>query len=258
MFLPPDDSSLGSKSEKKKKSSGSSGIKFGSKTIVVSQDDGDGNWLVSYADMMTLLFGFFVILSSMSTPNSEKIEKLKQATSESMGGTYQKPFEELSKGVKAVLSEINLEKEVSVVETEEGVTITSKGTLFFDSGSAALKPQAETLLGRLTDVLAKQAQGFRVIVEGHTDDTPMRSNFFPSNWELSSARAGTVVRLLESKGFPGENLRALGLSDKEPLLPNRTPSGVAIPANQAENRRIVIRLQKHFVKNSIAKESKSP
>lgn len=216
------------------------------KTIVVSNDDGEGNWLVSYADMMTLLFGFFVILSSMSTPNAEKIEQLKQATSESMGGTYQKPFSQLTNTVQSLLKDIGLQNEVSVAQTEEGVTITSKGTLFFDSGAADLLPPAEAMLNRLTEVLAKQAKDFRIIVEGHTDDSPIRSKFFPSNWELSSARAGTVVRLLESKGLPGANLRPVGLADKEPLVPNRNKDGLPIAENQAENRRIVIRLQRNF------------
>lgn len=211
--------------------------------------DDDSNWLVSYADMMTLLFGFFVILSAMSTPDSKKYEQLKQATSEAMGGTYQKPFEELSDSVKDVLKKIALENEVSVTETDEGVTITSKGTLFFDSGSSELTPTAHSLVSNLTAVIAKNAKGFRIVVEGHTDDVPMKSIYFPSNWELSSARAGTVVRLLESNGIPRADLRPVGLGDTEPVVPNRTPSGEPIPENQAENRRIVIKLQKILVKN---------
>ena len=222
----------------------------GRKTVAVSHDDGEGNWLVSYADMMTLLFGFFVILSSMSTPNAEKIEKLKKATSESMGGAYKKPFEELSKSITGVLQEINLDKEVTVVETEDGVKITSKGKLFFDSGSAELRTEALLLMDNLSALLVRQALGFRIIVEGHTDDVPINTQFFPSNWQLSSARAGTIVQLLESKGFKREDMRPLGLADTEPLVPNRTPSGEPIPANQAENRRIVIRLQRTMARTA--------
>jgi len=220
------------------------------KTIMVAQDDGEGNWLVSYADMMTLLFGFFVILSAMSTPNAEKVEQIKKATAESMGGAYTKPFEELSKSIDTVLKDINLDKEVSVVETEDGVKITSKGKLFFDSGSSELRAEALQMMDSLSALLVKQAQGFRIIVEGHTDDVPIASKLFPSNWQLSSARAGTIVQLLESKGFKRENLRPLGLADTEPLVPNRSPDGSMIPANQAENRRIVIRLQRKLGKLS--------
>lgn len=222
----------------------------GNKTVVVSHDDGEGNWLVSYADMMTLLFGFFVILSSMSTPSAEKVEKIKKATAESMGGAYTKPFEDLSKSIDHVLKDIKLDKEVSVIETEDGVKITSTGKLFFDSGSSELRAEALELMDGLSAVLVKQAQGFRIIVEGHTDDVPIASKLFPSNWQLSSARAGRIVQLLESKGFKRENLRPLGLADTEPLRPNRTAEGTPIAANQAENRRIVIRLQKNLDKRN--------
>ncbi len=217
-----------------------------SRSVTVHQDDGEGNWLISYADMMTLLFGFFVMLSAFSTPNAQKFEEMRSQTAQSMGGKYTKPYEDLTNSVKKVLQEIDLEKEISVTETFEGVTITSKGTLFFESGSADLRPQAQLLMDNISSILAKQAIGFRIIVEGHTDDTPMYSTQFPSNWELSSARAGTVVRLIESKGLTRTNLRPVGLADTEPVVPNRTPAGESIPANQAENRRIVIRIQKQL------------
>jgi chemotaxis protein MotB len=215
------------------------------------EDDGESNWLISYADMMTLLFSFFVVLSAFSTPDVTKMEALKRETAESMGGKYVKPFGELSESIKKTLAEIDLEKDVNVTETAEGVTIVSKGTLFFDSGSARLKEQAALLMDKISGVLAEQAKGFRIVVEGHTDDVPIVSKEFPSNWELSSSRAGAVVRLLESKGFPGSDLRPVGLADKEPLVPNRDEAGAPIPANQAENRRIVIRVQKQLPKRLV-------
>jgi chemotaxis protein MotB len=215
---------------------------------VEHEEDGESNWLVAYADLMTLLFGFFVILSAFSTPNAEKIEQLKKQTSEAMGGKYVKPYEELSTGLQKTLKEINLEKEVSMIETEEGVTLTSRGALFFDSGSAALKPIAQNLMEKVSDVLAVEAQGFRIVVEGHTDNIPIFSRDFPSNWELSAARASTVVRLLESKGLPRANLRPVGLADTEPIAPNVDETGNSIPENQAKNRRIVVKILKQLPK----------
>ena len=223
-------------------------FRYRTRVVTESHDDGDGNWLVSYADMMTLLFGFFVMISAFSVPDASKMEALKRETSESMGGKYTKPFEELSNSVQQTLSAINLDKDVSVAETDDGVTIVSKGTLFFDSGSSTLKPEAQNLIEKIAEVLAKQAKDFRIFVEGHTDDSPIASKEFPSNWELSSVRAGTVVRLLEGKGIPRKNLRPLGLGDTEPVSPNRDAAGLPIPANQAENRRIVIRVQKQIPK----------
>jgi len=217
------------------------------KAIYVSTDDGDGNWLISYADMMTLLFGFFVMLSAFSTPNAEKVEQLKRATSESLGGKYTRPFEGMSMDISSVLKQISLDRDVNIRETEDGVRLSIKGTLFFNAGSADLRPEAIDLLNRLSDILKIKAQGFRIVVEGHTDDTPIATKFFPSNWELSSARAGSVVRLFESQGFDGHLLRPLGLADKDPLFPNRDSDGKALPKNQAENRRIVIRIQKDLM-----------
>jgi chemotaxis protein MotB len=117
------------------------------KAIVHHQDDGEGNWLVSYADMMTLLFGFFVMISAFSTPNAGKFEKMKKETAQAMGAKYTNPYTEMNSSVKTFLKDFNLEEnEVSLEETLNGVTITSKGTLFFDSGSAELKPKALELV----------------------------------------------------------------------------------------------------------------
>ncbi len=214
----------------------------------VSHDDGDGNWLVSYADMMTLLFGFFVILTAFSTPDASKMEKLKETTAKSMGGQYQKPFESLNLSLQKVLQEMKLDQMVKVIDTGDGIAISSRGTLFFDSGSSQLKPEAETLMGEIAEILAKEANDFRILVEGHTDDVPTNSKLYPSNWELSSARASTVVRLLESKGIAHANLRPLGLADTEPSVPNLNGDSTPNMENRAINRRIVVRVQKFVAK----------
>ena len=216
------------------------------KDRIVSHDDGEGNWLVSYADMMTLLFGFFVIVSAFSKPDTEKLEKLKKETSKSMGVKYEKPNEALSNSLEVVLKSLNLEKEVEIKNTDEGISIISKGTLFFDSGSTDLKPQANELMSKISDSLANSAKNFKVVVEGHTDDAPIVSDRFPSNWELSASRASTVVRLMESKGFPHEQLRPSGLADTEPVAENLNPDNTPNIDGRAQNRRIVIRVLKQL------------
>lgn len=228
------------------------------KPIIITEDDGDGNWLISYADMMTLLFGFFVVISAFSTPDQKKMEDLKQRTSEAMGTEYIKPFQELSSEVKKMLADIDLQKEVTIDETSEGVTIVSKGTLFFDSGSASLKPLAQTVMQNLAQIISNQAKGFRIVVEGHTDDVPIGTIGFPSNWELSSARAGTVVRLLEGSGIPRKDLRPVGLADTEPIFENHDANGKSIPENQAENRRIVIKIQRKLPPRMSSKPPAGP
>src|SRR5438309_291489 len=97
------------------------------KERLVVHDDGEGNWLVSYADMMTLLFAFFVILSAFSTPDAKKMEKLKQETAKAMGTKYTKPYEDLSQSIKKVLKEFQLDKEIIVEETDSGLALISRG-----------------------------------------------------------------------------------------------------------------------------------
>jgi len=210
----------------------------------VAQDDGEGNWLISYADMMTLLLAFFVIISALSTPDAGKIERIRAETSKAMGVTYEDPYEGLENSIHNVLRDVKLDKEVQVKKTTDGIELVSKGTLFFDSGSSDLRSPAKELMLALADVVVREAKQFRVVVEGHTDDVPIVSFRYPSNWELSSSRAGTVVRMLETRGIQHRLLRPVGLADTEPVAPNRDEHGVPIPANQAKNRRIVIRIQK--------------
>jgi chemotaxis protein MotB len=220
------------------------------KAIYVASDDGDGNWLVSYADLMTLLFGFFVMLSAFSTPNAQKFEEMRKKTSESVGGTYTSPNIELGREFRQVLKDSKLDGEVVVTEDLEGVKITSKGTLFFDSGSAILKEPAAQIMQKIAEIISKKAASYKILVEGHTDDAPISSPLFPSNWELSAARASSVVRLMEAQSIPRRNLRPIGLSDTEPVLPNRDDAGQPLIKNQAENRRIVIKVQKNLGRGS--------
>lgn len=212
-------------------------------------DEGEGNWLISYADLMTLLFAFFVLIAAFSTPDPAKFEKMKEETVKGMKAKYTSPYEDLAKAFRDILKQEKLEKQVSIQILDDGLELTSNGTLFFDSGSAELNPRAKFLVEKIAGVLVTQnpkQSGFHVVVEGHTDDTPIVSARFPSNWELSASRASTVVRLIESKGFNHSLLRPEGRADTEPVAPNRDANNLPIALNQAQNRRIVIKVQKQL------------
>jgi chemotaxis protein MotB len=116
---------------------------------------------------------------------------------------------------------------------------------FFASGSATLSDSGLAILGVLLGRLqSSEFAGYRITVEGHTDDEPISSPQFPSNWELSAARAAAVVRCFVEHGIPAQRLRAAGYADIRPLAPNRDAAGDPIPENQAKNRRVVIELEK--------------
>jgi len=116
---------------------------------------------------------------------------------------------------------------------------------FFESGSATLSDAGKGILRKLFGtLLAPRFAGYRITVEGHTDNQPISGPQFPSNWELSSARAASVVRFFIDQGIPADRLRAAGYADTQPLAPNRDAAGNPIPENQAKNRRVVVELEK--------------
>lgn len=209
-----------------------------------SEQHSDSNWIVSYADMMTLLCIFFILMYTLSRPDPKKIEELRKETSHYFGGVYKLPFQALADTIKKVIKENGLEKIVGIESDETGVTATFHGAVFFDSGKAELLPQGVDVLQKLGAILKKQAPDFKIIVEGHTDDVPIVSQLFPSNWELSGARASRVIRMFESMGFNPSRLTAIGYADTRPVAPNQDAKGIPIPANRAQNRRVVMRILK--------------
>ncbi|EKO39198.1 MAG: flagellar motor protein [Solidesulfovibrio magneticus str. Maddingley MBC34] len=127
---------------------------------------------------------------------------------------------------------------VEVRPRDNGVELNLRGAAFFDLASAEVKPGGIALLRDIAATLA--GTPYKVTVEGHTDNLPMESWLYPSNWELSSARASRVARFLIDHGVPRDHLRVEGLADTQPVAPNTDPSGRPIPENQARNRRVVI------------------
>lgn len=209
-------------------------------------EEGEGNWLVSYADMMTLLCGFFVVLFSFSKIDSGEFEKIRRETTKVFGGEYQKPFEKLSKALQQVIEEKKLSDQVFMTESDEGILVTFRGALFFDSGAAELRAQASDLLEKLVPTITDNSQDMAIVIEGHTDNRPIFSKIFASNWELSSVRACTVLRFFLDKGFNPDRIKAIGWGDRRPVAPNEDRNGAQLLENQSQNRRVVIKIVKDF------------
>lgn len=210
----------------------------------VHHDDGEGNWLISYADMMTLLWGFFVIISALSTPDPAKIEKLKESTSESMGGKYEKPYNEITDAITKVLKELNIDKDVQIETLADGIKVTAQSAKFFEPGQAILKEEAQDVMKKIGDVLKGQGKDFIVLIEGHTDDVPIKNAMFGSNWDLSTKRATAVVHIFEELGIDHTDLRPVGLADIQPVVKIEGLEGDALSEARSKNRRVVIRLQR--------------
>ncbi|NLM40784.1 MAG: OmpA family protein [Firmicutes bacterium] len=211
-----------------------------------------GSWLTTYSDMMSLLLAFFVLLFSFSVIDEHKFATFITAFQEYIGiiGEGQAALEQpgplpmdYSDVGQRQLWEL-FEELVELIEQEgltgvqldlqeRGLVVRFAEQVFFDLGEATLKPEARETLRKLAGTLRSLPNPLRV--EGHTDNLPINTPRFPSNWELSVHRATNVVRfLIEEEGFDPQKLSAAGYSEYRPLKPNDSAE------NRAMNRRVDI------------------
>lgn len=205
---------------------------------------GEDDWVGTFADMVTLLLGFFILLASISKVDMALFEQVQAGMAKGVGKRdIETPLENLKREVKEILVEMNVQETSSIGSDSAGVIIEFASSSFFDPGSATLRDDAKPILKRVVDTLnADIYKTFQVEVQGHTDDTPIDSQQFPSNWELSAARATGVVRYFIEQQMTPTRLRAVGLADVAPKVPNLDPFGNPLPVNREINRRIVIRV----------------
>lgn len=202
-------------------------------------------WMTTYSDMVTLLLCFFVMLVAASKVDAVMFEQIRTGIArEFMDKQVDQPVTLLIADLNDDLKTLKMDERDNLLGDDHlGVVLDLNANAFFDSGSAELKPDATPILTRIASTLKlKQYNIFRFEVQGHTDDNPIRTARFPSNWELSSARASAVTRFLINHGIDETRLRAVGLSDIQPRFPNRDAYGNPIPHNQERNRRVVIRM----------------
>mgnify|MGYP000987938484 CR=1 FL=1 len=211
-----------------------------------------GRWLTTYSDMVTLLLAFFVLLFAFSNVDEGKFSSIISAFQNYLGVLTEGqsilerpsplPFDYSDMGHRQLyelfeqMSDYIEQEGLQGVELEiqeRGLIIRFAEQVFFDLGQATLKPEALEILDNLADQLRELPNPLRV--EGHTDDWPIRTSTFPSNWELSVHRATNVVRhLIEEDGFDPEKLSVAGYSEYRPIRPNDTAQ------NRALNRRVDI------------------
>ena len=210
-------------------------------------DEDEDAWLITYADMVTLLLCFFIILFAMSSPDMKKLEQFGKELK--AHGFYtdlvadEDPFETLKKNLDLSLGASGYDQFVAVTKTPDEVEVELASNSFFQPGSAKFTRDALPMLQLMASRIVPLAKDhIEIAVEGYTDDTPVHTDAFPSNWELSAARAANVVRYLIAQGFPQDKLKAVGFSDTHPKAPNRDATGTPIPSNQDLNRRVVVRL----------------
>ncbi|MBL6945432.1 MAG: OmpA family protein [Rhodospirillales bacterium] len=207
----------------------------------------DEAWLLTYADTVTLLMAFFVMLVSFSKIDIPLYEKVAAGIKNELGkGT--KDFESLTTRLKVDMENIvftmQADEAVEVAEDDMGIVIELDSSAFFVPGTAQLVEAAFPVLQNMAETaMAPKYEPFFIEIEGHTDDDPISTMQFPSNWELSAGRASTVVRYFAELGIAPYKMKAVGYAETQPKYPNRDLNGAPIPENQAANRRVAIHVR---------------
>jgi chemotaxis protein MotB len=205
----------------------------------------DEAWLMTYADTITLLMAFFIILLTLSEPKQERIEALGAVLSEAMDSEISQPFTDLNQNIQMMIVENMMEESMSVEETNRGLVIEIASSSFYESGSAEFKKDAIPVLLDLATLLAEfDYEDYTIKVAGHTDDSPINSTLFPSNWELSAGRATRVIRFFIEEGIDSKRLSVEAFAETKPKVPNLDDKGNPVPENRELNRRIQIAVER--------------
>jgi chemotaxis protein MotB len=203
----------------------------------------DESWMATFADMVTLLMAFFVMLLNFSKIDIPLFEAVAAgiANEIGMGEKESTPSATLKDALEDVVAEMQADQVVDVQSSPDGITIELASAAFYKSGSAEFRAQAIPVLEKVGQLLfAPRFKAYEIEVAGHTDDDPIQTAMYPSNWELSTSRATQIVRFFITQGMDLRRLKAAGYADARPKYPNRDKDGNPIVENQLENRRIFI------------------
>jgi len=239
-------------------------------------------WLVSYADFITLLFAFFVVMYALSSINEGKYRILSDSISSAFRNVpgdnsgaivqinpnapmpvaipFKRPpptnlktdvarqqnkelLRKKAKEITEALAPLVQQGQVRITEGVLGITVEINASVLFDSGEARLQVPAVRALTAVGQILA--TTDFPITVEGHTDNAPISTPLFPSNWELSGARAASVVRLFIDTGVDARRLTATGHAEQRPVADN------AVPEGRQRNRRVAINMESRTPDNPV-------
>lgn len=199
---------------------------------------GNEGWLTSYADLMTNLLIFFVLIVSASEIQTGRMERMMSRISGKSGGT----LEEARQTAEKTIRDEKLEGKVIARMTDSGLELSFNSGVTFASGRAEVRPEMLDPLKRVLSSLVGYASKYQFAVEGHTDHVPIAAGgAFRSNWELASARSLEVRERLETLGVPRDRIRVEAYADTRPL-PVDDVKGLTTDETLARHRRVVVRL----------------
>lgn len=220
--------------------------------VELSDSQEGESWLLVYLDVITLLLVMFVVLLAFAGATGSRtteLSTLPAVTADDTGvsamadkggpelltAAPEAPVQGVHENPLAGLDISELGDDIDVIVSEGGISFRISSEILFGSGQADVSQRGFDELQKLVPIF--ESSDLRITVTGHTDTVPIRTDRFPSNWELSSARAGSVVRYLEARGVDSSRLRAIGYASAEPIADNSTEAG------RARNRRVELILE---------------
>lgn len=232
---------------------------------MANKGGGAEEWMTTFADAITLLLAFFVMLLSMSSIDQEKYEHMSQAISQQFkhgdmefqvdpsfryswfGGDSESSrasAQGLVDAFKELLQVLEWQEEVKVGLGHNGIRIELPNRRIFKAWNGAIRPEAKPIMAAITETLLgyERYHFVEIDVEGHTDDRPIRrmKRNFPTNWDLSAKRATNLLRVLTDFGIDSTKVRAVAYAHTKPKVPNRDRMGNPIQENRKANRRVVL------------------
>ena len=230
----------------------------------IVEGDESHAWLMTYTDLMMLLLVFFILLYSMSSLKLERFKEAMASIQAALGNKnvvyvvkevvrevqvpetpvsieeasgMRKQQDRVMQEIEAIIQDQDIGQYVRVYKQGEKIIIQIRGTILFQSSQVALNTTAEPVFEEVLKVFEKYPD-YSINIKGHTDNLPINSTVYPSNWELSTARAASVLRWFVERGIDPHRMTASGYADYLPIAPNDTPE------NRARNRRVEFVLEK--------------
>lgn len=222
-------------------------------------DINTNGWMDTYADTITLLLTFFILLYSISAVDSEKLKELAEALQSSLTGKQSvkeleslddikvdiekesNKYEDLAKKLNEIIDKNSLTEVIKIREEDRGIVLQVDESILFDPGKAEIKESSFDILDTISKIIEETDND--IIAEGHTDNVPINNEKYKSNWELSTDRALNIVKyFIENKKINPVRLSVKGYGEYNPIAPNDTPE------NRSKNRRVDILVVEQKVK----------
>jgi len=198
----------------------------------------DEGWLLSYADLITNLLIFFVMLLAAAQLSRTKMQQITQSLS---GKEQPASLSSIKEEIDAKIAKDGLQEMIRTDLTDDGLELSLNSGLVFDSGAAVIRPEELSTVDQMLETLVPYAEKYAFAVEGHTDSNPVVSGIYKSNWELSADRANAVRERLQQVGVEAKRIRVEGYADTIPL-PAASLEGLSELDRLARHRRVVVRI----------------